>query len=155
VKLFNRKNNSLHQRHAQAHALAQNAADYFRQLADDFRTAGLTHLTAVSGANVAIVLAVVLGLARRLRVPARVAPVVGLVALAGFVVLARPSPSVVRAAAMGTVVIVGMLGGRRGVSLAALGAAVVSTGATGVAPVFAEPSTGPILKPAINQPQPW
>lgn len=95
-------------------------------LVDDFRTAGLTHLTAVSGANVAIVLAVVLGLARRLRVPARVAPVVGLVALALFVLLARPSPSVVRAAAMGMVVIVGMLGGRRGAPLAALGAAVLA-----------------------------
>lgn len=95
-------------------------------LVDDFRTAGLTHLTAVSGANVAIVLAVVLGLVRRLRVPARAAPVVALVALAGFVVLARPSPSVVRAAAMGTVVIVGMVQGRRGVSLAALGAAVLA-----------------------------
>lgn len=42
MSLFNRSN-SLHQRHAKAHALAQNAADYFRQLADDFRTAGELH----------------------------------------------------------------------------------------------------------------
>ena len=94
-------------------------------LVDDFRTAGLTHLTAVSGANVAIVLAVVLGLARRLRVPARAAPLVGAVGLVAFVVLARPSPSVVRAAAMGGVVVIAMVRGRRGASLAALGAAVL------------------------------
>ncbi|MSO27266.1 MAG: DNA internalization-related competence protein ComEC/Rec2 [Candidatus Nanopelagicales bacterium] len=83
---------------------------------------GLSHLTAVSGGNVAIVLVVVLAIVRllRLRLPGRI--VFALISLTYFVILVRPQPSVMRAAVMGAVVLVGMLaGGRRG------GPAVLST----------------------------
>lgn len=86
------------------------------------RQSGLSHLTAVSGGNVAIVLVVVLGIARliRLRLPGRI--VFALIGLSYFVILVRPQPSVLRAAVMGAVVLVGMLaGGWRG------GPAVLST----------------------------
>lgn len=95
---------------------------------DDLREAmtvsGLTHLTAVSGTNITILLVVALGLARWCRVRGYVLPVVGTVCVAGFVLLARPEPSVVRAAAMGVVAVVGvaLTGRRRGVP--ALSAAV-------------------------------
>ncbi|TDD65847.1 DNA internalization-related competence protein ComEC/Rec2 [Jiangella aurantiaca] len=98
-------------------------------LSDDLRDAmtiaGLTHLTAVSGTNVAIVLVVALGLARWLRVRGHGLPVVGVVCVLGFVLLARPEPSVLRAAAMGLVAVVGLTiaGRRRG--LPALAAAVI------------------------------
>ncbi len=98
-------------------------------LADDLRDAmliaGLTHLTAVSGTNVAIVLVVALGLARWLGVRGYVLPVVGVVCVLGFVLLARPEPSVLRAAAMGLVAVVGLTvaGRRRG--LPTLAAAVI------------------------------
>jgi competence protein ComEC len=94
---------------------------------DDLRATGLTHLTAVSGANVAVVLAAVLGLARWVGVPLRVLPVVGLLAVGGFVLLARPEPSVVRAAAMGVVAVLGLLrsGGGRGVAPLAVAATVL------------------------------
>lgn len=98
-------------------------------LSDDLRDAmliaGLTHLTAVSGTNVAIVLVVALGLARWLGVRGYVLPVVGVVCVLGFVLLARPEPSVVRAAAMGLVAVVGLTvaGRRRG--LPTLAAAVI------------------------------
>lgn len=85
------------------------------ELDNAMRQSGLSHLTAVSGGNVAIVLVVVLGIARlmRLRLPGRI--VFALIALTYFVILVRPQPSVMRAAVMGTVVLVGMLaGGRRG-----------------------------------------
>ncbi|MEJ2866914.1 ComEC/Rec2 family competence protein [Actinomycetospora sp. OC33-EN08] len=94
-------------------------------LADDFRTAGLTHLTAVSGANVAYVLGAVLLLVRLARLGPRTAAVLGLVALVGFVVLARPSPSVLRAGAMGAVVVLALALGRRRSVLPALAATVV------------------------------
>jgi competence protein ComEC len=69
-------------------------------LRDSFKTTGLTHLTAVSGANLAIVAGLVLVLAGWARAgPGRSAAIAAL-AIAGFVVLVRPSPSVVRAAAM-------------------------------------------------------
>jgi competence protein ComEC len=98
-------------------------------LADDLRdamtVAGLTHLTAVSGTNITLILIAVLGLARLLGVRGYVLPVVGIVCVLAFVLLARPEPSVLRAAAMGVVAVVGLAvaGRRRG--LPALAAAVV------------------------------
>lgn len=94
-------------------------------LADDFRTAGLTHLTAVSGSNVAFVLGAVLLLVRLARLGPRTAAVLAVGALVGFVVLARPSPSVLRAGAMGAVVLLALALGRQRSVLPALAATVV------------------------------
>ncbi|MEV6491393.1 ComEC/Rec2 family competence protein, partial [Actinoplanes sp. NPDC051633] len=90
----------------------------------DFRATGMTHLNAVSGANVAIVLGVVLFLVRRARAGPVVAALVCTVALVGFVILARPSPSVVRAAAMGAIGLLGLAAGRPRAALPALAAGV-------------------------------
>ncbi len=92
----------------------------------DFRAAGLTHLLAVSGGNLAIVSGMVLWLLRRLRADPRVAAGLSLLALAGFVVLARPSPSVVRAAVMGVVVLLALVLGRGRSALPALATAVLA-----------------------------
>ena len=54
-----------------------------------------------------------------------IAAVLSMLALAGFVVLARPSPSVLRAAAMGAVALIALASGRPRAALPALGAAVV------------------------------
>ncbi|GAA4939804.1 competence protein ComEC [Actinomycetospora succinea] len=94
-------------------------------LTDDFRTAGLTHLTAVSGTNVAIVCGAVLLLARLARAGPRTAAVLAGLALVGFVVLARPSPSVLRAAVMGGVTVLALAVGRRRSVVPALCAAVI------------------------------
>ena len=72
-------------------------------LTEQFRATGLTHLTAVSGANLTLLLASVLWVAGRLRVLGWWRRVLALVVVAGFVVLCRGEPSVVRAAAMGVV----------------------------------------------------
>ena len=93
-------------------------------LTEDFRRAGLGHLTAVSGANVAIVLACVLWPLRRRAADRRVQAVVAGLALVAFVVLARPSPSVVRAAAMGAVALLALATGRSRAAVPALAAAV-------------------------------
>lgn len=94
-------------------------------LEEDFRTAGLTHLTAVSGANVAIVVGTVLYAGRWVGVPARAAPAVGAAALVGFVVLARPEPSVLRAGCMGLVALLALASGRPRAGVPALAAAVL------------------------------
>ena len=79
-----------------------------------FRTAGLTHLLAVSGTNLTLMLAFLLLLARSVGVRGHAQLVVGVAGTVAFVLLARPEPSVLRAAAMGLVAIAGLgAGGRR------------------------------------------
>jgi competence protein ComEC len=96
------------------------------ELVDDFRTAGLTHLTAVSGTNLTLVLAFLLLVARWSGVRGRGLLLVGLLGVVGFVLMARPEPSVVRAAAMGTVALLGLGAGGRSAGVRALGAAVLA-----------------------------
>jgi competence protein ComEC len=91
----------------------------------DFRTTGLTHLVAVSGANVAIVAAAAFGLARALRLGLRSRTLLAGVAVVGFVILARPSPSVLRAAVMGVIGLAALATGRRRAGVPALAAAVL------------------------------
>ncbi len=94
-------------------------------LTSAFRATGLTHLNAVSGANVAIVVGAVLAGARRVGASRRWRAVAAMAALPAFVVLVRPSASVLRAAVMGGVVLVAGLVGRRAPSLPVLSAAVL------------------------------
>jgi len=99
-----------------------------RAVSDELNAAmlasGLSHLTAVSGANCMIVVAAVfwfvslLGGGRTLRV------VLALVALAAFVVLVTPEPSVVRAAVMAALAMLTVLLGRPSAGLAMLSVAV-------------------------------
>ncbi|MEV7326543.1 ComEC/Rec2 family competence protein [Micromonospora sp. NPDC093244] len=91
---------------------------------EDFQATGMTHLNAVSGSNVAIVVGAVLLLARWTRAGPWLA--VGLcgVALVGFVILVRPSPSVVRAATMGAIGLAALAAGRPRAAPPALAAAV-------------------------------
>ncbi|MGH3611122.1 MAG: ComEC/Rec2 family competence protein [Pseudonocardia sp.] len=91
----------------------------------DFRDAGLSHLTAVSGANLAILGGAVLGLLRLLRTDPRLAAALSAATILGFVVLARPSPSVLRAAVMGGVVLLALALGRGRSAVPALAAAVL------------------------------
>lgn len=75
-------------------------------LTSDLRDSGLAHLTAVSGANVAIVVGAALLLARWAGLRAYVLVSLGLVVVVWFVLLARPQPSVLRAAVMGALALV-------------------------------------------------
>jgi len=95
------------------------------ELADAFKATGLTHLSAVSGTNLAILLAVVLAVARPLGVRGTSSLVLGVLTVGFFVVLARPQPSVLRAAVMGLVVVVGLARGCRRGGVPALAVATV------------------------------
>nr|WP_281352518.1 ComEC/Rec2 family competence protein [Phytoactinopolyspora alkaliphila] len=94
------------------------------ELREAMRVTGLTHLTAVSGTHVGIVLLAVLGVARLVGLRGYVLPVVALVSLIGFVLLVRPAPSVLRAAVMGSVAVAGVLLAGRRRAVPALAAAV-------------------------------
>ncbi|WP_158539984.1 ComEC/Rec2 family competence protein [Williamsia limnetica] len=94
-------------------------------LKEDFRAAGLSHLTAVSGANFAIVIGALLLTVRALGVGPRTAVALTGVAIVIFVILVRPSPSVVRAAVMGTVGLLALIVRRRAQAMPALCAAVI------------------------------
>ncbi len=90
-----------------------------------FKVAGLTHLVAVSGSHFAIIGALVAAAAAgcRLPRPARAAAV--LLADVLLVLLVGPQPSVLRAAVMGSVALIGLLAGRPSRAPAALAATVV------------------------------
>lgn len=96
------------------------------ELNDAMLASGLSHLTAVSGSNCAIVTAAAFGLValfgggRMLRI------VVAAVALTGFVVLVTPEPSVVRAAAMAGLAMLSLLLGRPRAGFAVLLLAVTA-----------------------------
>jgi len=89
----------------------------------EFRAAGMTHLTAVSGANVTIVCGAVLFSARL--IGPRAAVVLAAVALVTFVIVVQPTASVLRAALMGAIALAGMLSSRRRQAIPALSAAVL------------------------------
>ena len=79
-------------------------------VAEDFRAAGLSHLLAVSGANVALVLALAGPALRRLGLAGRFAG--GLAVVSLFAAMARFEPSVLRASAMAGVALVAAYAGR-------------------------------------------
>lgn len=68
-----------------------------------FRTTGLTHLTAVSGANLTLLLAAILWAAARAGIVGWWRRGVAVAGVVAFVLLCRAEPSVLRAAAMGLV----------------------------------------------------
>lgn len=95
------------------------------QLVEDLRVSGLSHLTAVSGANLAIVLGAMMWTLRRSRVSLRHRYVVLFATIAGFVVVVQPQPSVVRAAMMGGISVFALASGARRASASTLWLSVV------------------------------
>ena len=88
-----------------------------------FRRSGLSHLLAVSGSNVALVLAGAGWLFRRISFKLRMGACVAAIAL--FVLVVGPDASVLRAAAMGAIGLFALARGRQAEPLHALGLAVV------------------------------
>lgn len=92
--------------------------------AADFKIAGLTHLTAVSGANVTIVCGTALLSAAF--VGPRLAAVLAFAVLIGFVIVVEPSASVLRAAVMGGIALLAVLTHRRRQAIPVLSASVIA-----------------------------
>ncbi len=95
-------------------------------LLEQFRISGLAHLTAVSGTNCAIVIGAVLWPLRGSRLRGRTRAGIAALALAGFVILVGPQPSVLRAAVMGAVTLLALAVGRARQALPALAATVLA-----------------------------
>ncbi|MEV1043525.1 ComEC/Rec2 family competence protein [Streptomyces sp. NPDC049916] len=107
------------------------------ELHDAFKATDLTHLLAVSGANLSILLFLLIGppgaalsserrgLAPRLGITLRGTAMIGGALTLLFVVVCRPEPSVLRAAACGLITLLAIGTGRRRSLIPALAAAVV------------------------------
>ncbi|WP_455680109.1 ComEC/Rec2 family competence protein [Streptomyces hirsutus] len=107
------------------------------ELEEAFRETDLTHTLAVSGANFTILLALLLGppglaqyaerrgLASRLGLSLRTTALLGGALSLAFVVVCRPDPSVLRAAACGSVALLALATGRRRSLIPALATAVL------------------------------
>lgn len=92
---------------------------------DDFRRTGLTHLVAVSGSNVAIVLGAVVLALRALRVPVGMIPWVLAATVVVFCATSAFEPSVVRAGVMASLVLGATLLGAARNAVRALGMSVL------------------------------
>lgn len=75
-------------------------------LVDAMRITSLSHLVAVSGANCAIVVALVVGVVAALGGGLVIRMIAGIIALIGFVALVTPEPSIVRASVMASIVLI-------------------------------------------------
>ena len=107
------------------------------ELDEAFRETDLTHTLAVSGANFTILLALLLGppglaqraerrgIAPRLGISLRATALLGAGLSLAFVVVCRPDPSVLRAAACGSVALLALATGRRRSLIPALATAVL------------------------------
>ncbi len=82
-------------------------------LKNAFRRSGLYHLLAVSGQNVVLLAAGVLGLALLLGVPRAWSHIGAVAAIGAYVLAVGPQPSVIRAAVSGAAVSIAWLGGRQ------------------------------------------
>lgn len=91
----------------------------------DLKEAGLSHLNAVSGANLAIVAGAALALSRLAGMPLAARAVIAAVAMLAFAVVARPSPSVLRALLMGLTAAIALGTGRAKDGVAALSCSVL------------------------------
>lgn len=107
------------------------------ELDEAFKETDLAHTLAVSGSNLTILLALLIGppglaqlverrgLAPRLGISLRATAILGGVLTLGFVVVCRPDPSVLRAAACGAVALLALATGRRRSLIPALATAVL------------------------------
>lgn len=96
------------------------------QLEAAMKTVGLTHLTAVSGANCSLILGALLLAARSLRLARLPAAACALAGLGMFVLMVGPDASVLRASLMGGIALASLAGGRAGRGLSFLCLAVIA-----------------------------
>jgi len=95
-------------------------------LSEAMRTAGLTHLIAVSGSHFALIGAIAAAAAAACRLPVALRAGVVLLTGAALLVLVGPQPSVLRAAVTGVVGLLGLLSGRPARAPAALATTVTA-----------------------------
>ncbi|MDR3576731.1 MAG: ComEC/Rec2 family competence protein [Anaerolineaceae bacterium] len=100
--------------------------DLPQSLSDAFKTTGTAHIIAISGFNIAIMAGIFASIFTRL-VKRRWAPLLAILGIAAYTLLVGATPSVVRAAIMGSLSLIGVQLGRRqtGINSLAFTAAVM------------------------------
>ncbi len=91
----------------------------------EMKTLSLTHLVAVSGANLAIIVGAIYFLCAGLGMPRNIRYLTALIAMSGYVLLVGPESSVIRAATMALFVMIGLWLGRGSTALNSLSLAIV------------------------------
>ena len=94
-------------------------------LSDAMQVTSLTHLMAVSGSNCAIVVGLAFGIAALCRAPLWGRVAASAIALAGFVIVVGPDPSVIRSSIMAAIGLAALLWGRPVAGATALCAAIL------------------------------
>ena len=97
-----------------------------RGLIEAMRMTSLSHLVAVSGANCAIVVAIVVALVALFRGGVWIRMGSGIMALVGFVILVTPEPSIIRASIMASIVLVSLASSRAVRGIPVLGMTVLA-----------------------------
>ncbi len=97
-----------------------------QSVSDDFSATGISHILAVSGTQVSLLMEYLLLLLAALRLPRRASAVAAMAAVAGFMALTGFSASVMRAGLMGLLCLCGVLVRREADTLNALGFAVLA-----------------------------
>ncbi|HEX3679644.1 MAG TPA: ComEC/Rec2 family competence protein [Galbitalea sp.] len=90
------------------------------------KTSSLSHLTAVSGANCAVIIGLLLLVGKAFGLPRGIRVAAALAMLVGFVVLVTPQPSVVRSAIMAALVLGALASGRPVAGLPVVGVTVLA-----------------------------
>lgn len=80
-------------------------------LKEDMKSSGLTHLTAVSGGNIAILIVALSFLFRKIKVNLKIQIILIFIFLLFFAFLVRTEPSVIRASLMASIVLISLLYG--------------------------------------------
>lgn len=91
----------------------------------DFRTVGTSHLMAVSGLHFSIWLSALMWFLKRLSIPQKLRPFIGIIFVLFFMALTGFTASVIRAGVMMIIVLAGQLFGKQADSLNSLGLAAV------------------------------
>lgn len=86
-------------------------------LSDAMKTSGLSHLTAVSGSNIALLAAIILSVLRVFSIPRVPSALLMIGAVGLFTWFVGPDPSVLRASLMGSIAVLSLLVGRGQASL--------------------------------------
>ena len=92
-------------------------------LGEAMQDSGLSHLTAVSGGNVSIVVGMAVALVALLRGRLGLRVIAAMAVLISYAVVVGPEPSVLRASAMGAIALLSVLSGRPGAGMPLLGLA--------------------------------
>lgn len=90
-----------------------------------FKTTGLAHVLAVSGAHLSVIVSIFSLILKRIALPRVCSVVIQIALMAIYVVFSGSSPSVIRAAVMASIAICSFFAARRAVPLQALGICVI------------------------------